>query len=145
MKLTFCGAAGTTTGSKHLITVNGQRILLDCGLYQGRRSEAFERNRDFPFDPQQINVVVLSHAHIDHSGNLPHLCKRGFSGNIFATPATRDLCSVMLPDAAHIHESDINWLNRHRIEDNLPLLELSYSMADAERCMRLFPSAITAP
>ena len=140
MKLTFCGAAGTTTGSKHLITVNGRRILLDCGLYQGRRSEAFERNRDFPFDPQQIDVVVLSHAHIDHSGNLPHLCKRGFSGNIFATPATRDLCSIMLPDAAHIHESDINWLNRHRKEDNLPLLEISYSMADAELCMRQFVS-----
>ncbi len=140
MKLTFCGAAGTTTGSKHLITVNGRRILLDCGLFQGRRSEAFERNRDFPFDPQQIDVVVLSHAHIDHSGNLPHLCKRGFTGNIFATPATRDLCSIMLPDAAHIHESDINWLNRHRKDDNLPLLELSYSMADAERCMRQFVS-----
>ena len=140
MKLTFCGAAGTTTGSKHLITVNGKRILLDCGLFQGRRSEAFERNRDFPFDPEKIDVVVLSHAHIDHSGNLPHLCKRGFSGNIFATPATRDLCSIMLPDAAHIHESDINWLNRHRKDDKLPLLELSYSMADAERCMRQFVS-----
>ncbi|OYW71428.1 MAG: MBL fold metallo-hydrolase [Verrucomicrobia bacterium 12-59-8] len=140
MKLTFCGAAGTTTGSKHLITVNGKRILLDCGLFQGRRKDAFERNRDFPFDPQQIDVVVLSHAHIDHSGNLPHLCKRGFAGNIFATPATRDLCSVMLPDAAHIHESDIKWLNRHREQDNLPLLELSYSMADAERCMRQFIS-----
>lgn len=140
MKLTFCGAAGTTTGSKHLITVNGRRILLDCGLYQGRRSEAFERNRDFPFDPKEIDVVVLSHAHIDHSGNLPHLCKRGFTGNIFATPATRDLCSVMLPDAAHIHESDIHWLNRRRQQDNLPLLELSYTMADAERCMRQFVS-----
>ena len=140
MKLTFCGAAGTTTGSKHLITVNGQRILLDCGLYQGRRSEAFERNRDFPFDPQQIDVVVLSHAHIDHSGNLPHLCKRGFSGNIFATPATRDLCSIMLPDAAHIHESDINWLNRHRKNDNLPLLKASYTIEDAEKCMRQFVS-----
>ncbi|WP_395736249.1 MBL fold metallo-hydrolase RNA specificity domain-containing protein [Prosthecobacter sp.] len=140
MKLTFCGAAGTTTGSKHLITVNGRRILLDCGLYQGRRSEAFERNRDFPFNPEEIDVVVLSHAHIDHSGNLPHLCKRGFTGNIFATPATRDLCSIMLPDAAHIHESDINWLNRHRKNDDLPLLELSYTMADAERCMRQFVS-----
>jgi metallo-beta-lactamase family protein len=140
MKLTFCGAAGTTTGSKHLITVNGKRILLDCGLFQGRRKDAFERNRDFPFDPKEIDVVVLSHAHIDHSGSLPHLCKRGFSGNIFATPATRDLCSVMLPDAAHIHESDINWLNRRRKDDNLPLLELSYSMADAERCMRQFIS-----
>jgi metallo-beta-lactamase family protein len=140
MKLTFCGAAGTTTGSKHLIEVNGQRILLDCGLYQGRRHEAFERNRDFPFDPAKIDVVVLSHAHIDHSGNLPHLCKRGFSGNIFATPATRDLCSIMLPDAAHIHESDIKWLNRHRKQDKLPLLEASYTMIDAEKCMRQFVS-----
>ena len=140
MKLTFCGAAGTTTGSKHLITVNGQRILLDCGLYQGRRQDAFERNRDFPFDPKEIDVVVLSHAHIDHSGSLPHLCRRGFSGNIFATPATRDLCSIMLPDAAHIHESDINWLNRHRKDDHLPLLEASYTMVDAEKCMRQFVS-----
>ncbi len=140
MKLTFCGAAGTTTGSKHLIEVNGQRILLDCGLYQGRRKEAVERNRDFPFDPAKIDVVVLSHAHIDHSGNLPQLCKRGFTGNIYATPATRDLCSIMLPDAAHIHESDVMWLNRHRKQDNLPLLEPSYTMADAARCMRQFVS-----
>ena len=131
MKLTFCGAAGTTTGSKHLIEVNGQRILLDCGLYQGRRHEAFERNRDFPFDPAKIDVVVLSHAHIDHSGNLPHLCKRGFSGNIFATPATRDLCSIMLPYASHIHESDIKWLNLHLKQDKLQLLEAIYTMIDA--------------
>lgn len=140
MKLTFCGAAGTTTGSKHLIEVNGQRILLDCGLYQGRRKDTFERNREFPFDPAKIDVVVLSHAHIDHSGNLPHLCKRGFTGNIYATPATRDLCSIMLPDAAHIHESDIAWLNRHHKQENLPLLEPSYVMADAENCLRQFVS-----
>ncbi len=140
MKITFCGAAGTTTGSKHLIEVNDQHILLDCGLYQGRRKDTFERNLNFPFDPAKIDTVVLSHAHIDHSGNLPHLCKRGFAGNIYATPATRDLCSIMLPDAAHIHESDINWLNRHRKEDKLPLLEASYTMADAEKCMRQFVS-----
>ncbi len=140
MKLKFCGAAGTTTGSKHLIEVNGQRILLDCGLYQGHRNESMERNRNFPFDPEKIDVVVLSHAHIDHSGNLPHLCKRGFKGNIFATPATRDLCSIMLPDAAHIHESDISWLNRHRKQDGLPLLEPSYTREDAEKCLRQFVS-----
>lgn len=140
MKLSFCGAAGTTTGSKHLIEVNGQRILLDCGLYQGRRKEALVRNHDFPFDPAKIDVVVLSHAHIDHSGNLPQLCKLGFTGNIYATPATRDLCSIMLPDAAHIHENDISWLNRHRKQDKLPLLEPSYTMADAEKCMRQFVS-----
>jgi len=73
MKITFCGAAGTTTGSKHLIEVNGARLLLDCGLYQGRRAEALERNREFPFDPAKIDAVILSHAHIDHCGNLPHL------------------------------------------------------------------------
>ncbi len=138
MKITFHGAAGTTTGSKHLIEVNGQRILLDCGLYQGRRKDTFERNREFPFDPAKVDVVVLSHAHIDHSGNLPHLCKRGFAGNIYATPATRDLCSIMLPDAAHIHESDIAWLNRHKQRDGQPPLEPSYTMVDAEKCLRQF-------
>lgn len=138
MKITFCGAAGTTTGSKHLIEVNNTRILLDCGLYQGRRAESLERNSHFPFDPEKIDCVVLSHAHIDHSGNLPHLCKRGFTGNIYTTPATRDLCSIMLPDAAKIHEHDIAWLNRHRQRDDLPELEPSYSMIDAEKCMRQF-------
>ncbi|MGV3661797.1 MAG: MBL fold metallo-hydrolase RNA specificity domain-containing protein [Prosthecobacter sp.] len=138
MKITFHGAAGTTTGSKHLIEVNGQRILLDCGLYQGRRKDTFEQNRTFPFDPAKVDVVVLSHAHIDHCGNLPHLCKKGFTGNIYATPATRDLCSIMLPDAAHIHEGDIAWLNRHKQRDGLPLLEPSYTMVDAEKCLRQF-------
>lgn len=140
MKIQFCGAAGTTTGSKHLIEINGSRILLDCGLYQGRRAEALERNRHFPFDPATIDAVVLSHAHIDHCGNLPHLCRRGFTGNIYATPATRDLCSIMLPDAAKIHENDIGWLNRHRKRDDLPLLEPSYTVRDAEECMRQFVS-----
>jgi len=138
MKITFCGAAGTTTGSKHLIEINGAKILLDCGLYQGRRKEAMERNSDFPFDPQKIDAVVLSHAHIDHAGNLPHLSRRGYQGNIYATPATRDLCSIMLPDAAHIHESDIAWLNKHRKRDDLPLLEPNYRKIDAENCMRQF-------
>ncbi|MCA1963960.1 MAG: MBL fold metallo-hydrolase, partial [Prosthecobacter sp.] len=138
MKITFCGAAGTTTGSKHLIEVNNTRILLDCGLYQGRRAESIERNSRFPFDPEKIDCVVLSHAHIDHSGNLPHLCKKGFTGNIYCTPATRDLCSIMLPDAAHIHENDIAWLNRHRKRDDLPTLLPSYSREDAENCLRQF-------
>ena len=141
MKLSFCGAAGTTTGSKHLLEVNGQRILLDCGLFQGRRKEAMERNKSFPFDPKTIDVVVLSHAHIDHCGALPHLCKLGFEGNIHATPATRDLCSIMLPDAAHIHESDISWLNRHRKRDGQELLEPSYTKIDAENCLRQFVTA----
>ena len=138
MKIKFCGAAGTTTGSQHLIEVNGQRILLDCGLYQGHRQEAFERNQHFPFDASKIDVVVLSHAHIDHSGNLPNLVKQGFRGNIFATSATRDLCSIMLPDCAHIQESDIHWLNKKRKRDGQPLLEITYSIADAEACLLQF-------
>lgn len=138
MKIRFCGAAGTTTGSKHLIEINGQRILLDCGLYQGKRKDAMERNRDFPFDPEKVDAVVLSHAHIDHAGNLPHLCKKGFTGNIYCTPATRDLCSIMLPDAAHIHESDIAWLNKRRTRDGQEPLEPSYTKWDAEACMRQF-------
>ena len=137
MKISFCGAAGTTTGSKHLLEVNGQRILLDCGLYQGRRKDTIERNKHFPFDPKTIDHVILSHAHIDHCGALPHLCKLGFTGNIYATPATRDLCSIMLPDAAHIHVNDILWLNKHR-QDNEPELEPSYTVVDAEKSMRQF-------
>lgn len=138
MKITFCGAAGTTTGSQHLIEVNGQRILLDCGLYQGRRHDAFERNQHFPFDPQKIDVVVLSHAHIDHSGNLPNLTKQGFSGNIYATTATRDLCAIMLRDSAHIQESDVQWLNKRRKAQGQPLLEPTYTQADAQLCMQQF-------
>lgn len=138
MKITFHGAAGTTTGSQHLVEVNGQRILLDCGLYQGRRDEAWERNRHFPFDPKALTVVVLSHAHIDHSGNLPNLVKQGYAGNIFATDATRDLCSVMLPDSAHIQESDVLWLNRKRAEKHQPPLEPTYNRMDAEKCLRQF-------
>lgn len=138
MKITFHGAAETTTGSQHLIEVNGQRILLDCGLYQGHRSDAFERNRHFPFDPKKLDAVILSHAHIDHSGNLPNLVKQGYTGNIYATDATRDLCSVMLPDSAHIQESDVQWLNKKRTKQGLPLLEPTYNRMDAEKCLRQF-------
>ena len=138
MKIRFCGAAGTTTGSQHLLEVNGQRILLDCGLYQGRRAEAIERNRAFPFEPRAIDAVILSHAHIDHSGNLPQLSRNGFNGNIYSTPATRDLCSIMLPDAAHIHEMDIRWLNKHRKRQDAPLLTPGYSLLDAEKVLRQF-------
>ncbi|HEY2572643.1 MAG TPA: MBL fold metallo-hydrolase, partial [Verrucomicrobiaceae bacterium] len=138
MKITFHGAAGTTTGSQHLVEVNGRRILLDCGLYQGRRRESFERNRTFPFDASTIDAVVLSHAHIDHSGNLPNLAKQGFHGNIYATDATRDLCTIMLADSAHIQQADVDWLNRKRARAHQPPLEPTYDAMDAERCLRQF-------
>lgn len=139
MKLKFCGAAGTTTGSQHLLEVNGQRILLDCGLYQGRRNDAHEVNCCFPyFDPKTIDHVVLSHAHIDHSGNLPNLSSKGFEGNIYATFGTRDLCQIMLADSARIQKSDAEWVNKHRVKDGLPPIEPLYTPIDAELCLRQF-------
>lgn len=139
MKLRFCGAAGTTTGSQHLLEINGKRILLDCGLYQGSRKHAYDINCCFPhFEPESIDCVILSHAHIDHSGNLPNLCRKGFKGNIYATDGTRDLCQIMLADSAHIQEGDIEWLNKHRLREGLPPAEPLYSQKDAERCLRQF-------
>ncbi|MBL9152687.1 MAG: MBL fold metallo-hydrolase [Verrucomicrobiales bacterium] len=138
MKLQFCGAAGTTTGSQHLLEVNGSRILLDCGLYQGKRDDAWERNQHFPFEPAEVDAVVLSHAHIDHSGNLPNLCKQGFRGNIYATFATRDLCSIMLADCAHIQTYDAKWLNKRRKKNGQGEIQPIYDERDAELCLRQF-------
>jgi len=139
MKLKFCGAAGTTTGSQHLLEVNGKRILMDCGLYQGSRRDAYDINWCFPhFNPAEIDCMVLSHAHIDHSGNLPNLCAKGFSGNIYATSATRDLCQIMLADSARIQKSDIEWLNKHRLREGLEPVPVLYSEQDAEKSLRQF-------
>src|SRR5437588_4868170 len=106
--VTFCGAAGTVTGSMHLLETQGRRFLLDCGLFQGRRDEARRRNSTFPFAPSDIDAVVLSHAHIDHCGNLPNLVRQGFRGPVYCTPASRDLLAVMLADSARIQEEDAN-------------------------------------
>src|SRR5467141_3672238 len=114
MQIRFLGATRTTTGSMYLFEINGHRLLLECGLFQGKREESIERNRKFPFDPKQIDAVVLSHAHIDHCGNLPNLCRQGFAGPIYCTPATRALAAVMLGDAAKIQEEDAEYLNRRR-------------------------------
>jgi metallo-beta-lactamase family protein len=138
MKITFCGAAGTTTGSQHLLEVNGQRILLDCGLYQGKRADAFEKNRHFRFAPEKLDCVVLSHCHIDHSGNLPNLVHQGFRGHIYSTSATRDLCSIMLPDCAHIQNSDVAFLNKKRKAQGQPLLEPTFNLADAQMALSQF-------
>jgi metallo-beta-lactamase family protein len=112
--VTFWGAARTVTGSMHRVDALRQSLLLDCGLFQGRRAESMRRNREFPFRPKDINAVLLSHAHIDHCGNLPNLVKQGFSGPVYCTPATRALAAVMLGDAAKIQEEDAAYLNRHR-------------------------------
>jgi metallo-beta-lactamase family protein len=117
MHIEFLGAAQTVTGSMHLLRTEHASVLLDCGLYQGQRREAFQKNRTLPFDPRSISAVVLSHAHIDHSGALPTLVKSGYDGPIYATPATRDLCAVMLRDAASIQESDARFLNRQAERD----------------------------
>src|ERR1039458_4279101 len=114
LKLTFWGAAGEVPGSMHLVKAGGKRYLLDCGLHQGRRKEADAKNRNLPFDASSIDAVVLSHAHIYHSGSLPTLVKHGFSGPIYATPATIDLCGYMLRDTAHIQEKDAEFLNKRR-------------------------------
>ena len=131
MKITFDGAAQTVTGSKHLIEVNGHKLLLDCGLFQGKRSEHYEKNENFEFDPASIDAVLLSHAHIDHSGNLPSLVKNGFTGPIYATPPTVTLGDIMLQDAAHIQEADIQFLNKKRAARGEPALAPLYTVADA--------------
>ncbi|HWF09981.1 MAG TPA: MBL fold metallo-hydrolase [Bryobacteraceae bacterium] len=136
MKLTFEGAAGGVTGSLHRIEVDGRRYLLDCGMFQGRRKETEQRNRTFPFPAASIDAVVLSHAHIDHSGRLPLLVKNGFHGPIYATPATADLCGAMLRDTAHIAESDAEFVNRKHPED--PPVEPLYTIEDAAATMELF-------
>jgi len=135
LSVTFWGAARTVTGSMHLVEAAGKRILLDCGLFQGRRAEARKRNTEFPFSPQDIDAVVLSHAHIDHCGNLPNLVRQGFRGPIYCTPATRDLVAVMLVDSAKIQEEDAHYLNKKR-DRREPPVEPLYDRKDAHRAIQ---------
>lgn len=137
MYLSFHGAAQTVTGSQHLLEFNGTKILLDCGMYQGRRKDMLERNRHFPFDPQSIDAVILSHAHIDHSGNLPNLVNQGYRGRIYATPATIDLCAAMLPDSGHIQERNAEYVNKHRGKND-PEAEPIYTEEDARYALQFF-------
>lgn len=136
MKIHFHGAAQTVTGSQHLLEINGKRILLECGLFQGRRREAERINREFPYDCSKVDAVLLSHAHIDHCGNLPHLVKCGYDGPIYATPATRHLTEVMLADSGKIHEGDALFVNRRRAERGEPPIEPLYTVEDAAAAAR---------
>ncbi len=136
MKIAFHGAARTVTGSKHIITLkNGKKILLDCGMFQGMGKETDELNRDFGFDPSEIDVMILSHAHIDHSGLIPKLVKDGFAGQIFCTPATKDLTSVLLKDSAEIQEDDVKFINKRRANEGKPYLRPLYTVEDAQKAI----------
>jgi len=134
MKISFHGGVRTVTGSKHLLEVNGRKILMECGLFQGRREEARERNSNFPFKTGEIDAVILSHAHIDHSGALPALVKAGFEGPIYCTEATADLLGVLLRDSAQIAERDVHYLNK-RLPQGVPPVEPFYTRKDVEKTL----------
>jgi len=140
MKVKFCGATRTTTGSMFLLKVNNQKILLECGLYQGKRSESNDRNKNFPFDPKQVDLAILSHSHIDHCGNFPNLVKQGFKGNIFCTHATRDLAGIMLEDSARIQQHDAEYVSKKRAKKGESPVEPLYSIEDAAQAVRQFVS-----
>src|SRR5579883_320437 len=137
MEIEFVGAARTVTGSKHVVRTKHASVLLDCGLFQGRRSESIEKNRSLGLDPRSLSAVVLSHAHIDHSGALPILCKSGYDGPVYCTPATRDLCAAMLADAAMIQESDARYINKQieRGESDMLPVEPLYHPEDVVRVL----------
>jgi metallo-beta-lactamase family protein len=139
MKIKFIGAAREVTGSKHLITTNsGKKILLDCGMFQGKGLETDSLNRNLMFNPSEIDHVILTHAHIDHSGLIPYIYRLGFRGSVICTSATRDLCAIMLADSGHIQEGDVKWFNKRREAKGLTPVEPIYKEVDARACMELF-------
>jgi metallo-beta-lactamase family protein len=137
MRIHFLGAARTVTGSQHLLEINGKKILLECGLYQGRRADSSERNRNLPFDARSIDAMLLTHAHIDHSGNTPSLVKSGYRGRIHATAATTGLAGTVLADSAHIQETDSVYISKRNAARGLPPVEPLYTQADAEAVLPL--------
>jgi metallo-beta-lactamase family protein len=148
MEIEFLGAARTVTGSMHLVHAPRARVLLDCGMFQGRRRESFDRNRELPVAARKVDAVVLSHAHIDHSGALPILVKHGYRGPIFVTPATRDLCDAMLRDAAMIQTQDARYINKQiaRGDDSMEPVEPLFEEVDVERTLeRMVPIAYDEP
>lgn len=139
MKIAFHGAAQTVTGSKHLLSLdNGKKILLDCGMFQGLGKETGPLNEHFGFDPKEINYLILSHAHIDHSGLIPRLVQQGFSGKIYCTPATKELAMILLEDSAIIQKDDTRYLNKRRERQGLPLVNPLYTVDDVKSCIDLF-------
>ncbi len=138
MRIQFVGADRTVTGSMHHLFINGKNYLLDCGLYQGKRKEAFEVNKNFSFfNPNEIDALILSHAHIDHCGNIPTLVKNGFNGPVYCTPATKDLAEIMLKDSAHIQEKDVEFVNKRRKKQGKNPFEPLYTTDDAEKVLPL--------
>ncbi len=142
MKIKFCGAANEVTGSSHLLQVQGKNVLLDCGMFQGKRKDAFIKNRKFLFDAKEIDTIVLSHAHLDHSGNIPTLVHNGFTGNIISTFATRDLCRVMLEDSAYIQSLDEQYFEKLKRKGLAFPFEIGplYDFDDVDRAIHLFMS-----
>jgi metallo-beta-lactamase family protein len=142
IEVEFLGAAGEVTGSCHLVTVGRHKILLDCGLIQGRAQDEARNRQAFPFDPAAIDAVVLSHAHIDHSGRLPLLVKAGFRGSVYTHRACRDLCRIMLKDSAFLYQKDVQWENRKRARKGLEMVDAMYTVEDAKLAMKQFKGLV---
>ena len=138
MKIHFLGGARTVTGSQHLIEVNGYKILLECGFFQGRRSDMYEINQNFAFDPKEVDFLILSHTHLDHSGNIPNLVKQGFTGEIYATEPTIELVKILLKDSAFLQELDVRWVNKLREKSNKQKVKPIYNQEDVQKCLHLF-------
>ena len=135
MEIAFLGATGTVTGSKYLLTIGSKKILVDCGLFQGFKQFRLRNWAPFPVDTTEIDAVILTHAHLDHSGYLPLLVKDGFAGKVYCSPSTRDLCAILLPDSGHLQEEEAEYANRHKYSKHAPALPL-YTKADAEHALR---------
>src|SRR3990167_8861661 len=137
MEITFLGATGTVTGSKYLVSAGGRKILVDCGLFQGYKQLRLRNRAPLPVNPREIDAVILTHAHLDHSGYLPLLIKNGYAGKVYCTQATRDLCAILLPDSGHLQEEEAEYANRHKFSRHTPALPL-YTREDAERSLTRF-------